>query len=307
MAIRSFHHDTAIGKVSIWISILVSLVKSRTIVYGFAIAALGTFLIASGTKIPDFFAMGRVVASAYLVALATYLYNDLTDYNIDQINDRKVVYDSKKTQYYTTLYSTIGFFFISILLAFSINVTTGLTSLAFFGLAIAYSHPNTHLKDRFLIKTLVTASGGFIASMMGSLAAENLSYLVIVSSSIVFLFYFVNGPLNDIRDMRGDREGGRRTIPIVIGVQKSFFIIILTIFLVALITLISYFFLGIHIIGMVLGLAVCAHLLLRIKKLSKHYEDKKYMNQTRTVVRNSMFANQIALLIGLVLNSVIIQ
>lgn len=207
-------------KILIQCSLLISVIKSRTIVYGFALTALGTFFIASGMKIPDFLVLTRLTISVYFLALATYLYNDLTDYDVDKVNNRDTI-SSKRTHYLQILYCTIGFFVVSVLLAFSINVQTGVGALVFLGLAVAYSHPKIHLKNLFVVKTIVTALGGFIASMMGSLAIQNVSYLAVASSSIVFLIYFINGPLNDIRDLEGDRKGGRRTIPIVIGVRKA--------------------------------------------------------------------------------------
>src|SRR6476661_9820728 len=203
-------------------SVLYSVVKSRTIVYGFALATLGTFFIASGMKIPDFLVLARLIPSVYFLALATYLYNDLTDYDVDKVNSRDNNYSSKKTNYQQILYSTIGFFVISISLAFSINMFTGVAALAFLGLAIVYSHPKIHLKDMFVIKTVVTASGGFIAALMGSLAVQNISYVGISASLMFFLMYFINGPLGDMGDISGDRKGGRRTIPIVLGIQKTF-------------------------------------------------------------------------------------
>lgn len=282
-------------------SMLISLIKSRIIVYGFALAALGTFFIASGLKIPDFLVLGRLVTSVYFLALATYLYNDLTDYDVDKVNNRDTV-NSKRTHYQQILYSTIGFFAVSILLAFSINVPTGLGALVFFGLAVAYSHPKIHLKNLFVIKTIVTSLGGFIASMMGSLAIHNVSYLSVSSSFIVFLIYFINGPLNDIRDLKGDTIGGRRTIPIVIGVRKSFMVIITSIVSIAAMIVTSYFFLGVNLVGAALGLAVCVYLVLKIIKLYGNYDDKKKMNKTRTVVRNSIFAIQVSIFVGLILN-----
>lgn len=282
-------------------SVLVSLIKSRTIVYGFALAALGTFFIASGLKIPDFLILGRLTTSVYFLALATYLYNDLTDFDVDKENNRDTV-SSKRTNYLQILFATVGFFAFSVLLAFSINIQTGLGALVFLGLAVAYSHPKIHLKNLFVVKTIVTALGGFIASMMGALAIQNVSYLAVASSSIVFLIYFINGPLNDIRDLKGDRMGGRRTIPIVIGVNKSFGVIIASIISIAAMILASCYFLGVNVGGAVLGLAVCGYLVLKIIKLYGNYDDKKNMNKTRTTVRNSIFTIQISIFVGLILN-----
>ena len=122
------------------------------------------------------------------------------------------------------------------------------------------------------------------------------------SSSIVFLIYFINGPLNDIRDLKGDRMGGRRTIPIVIGVHKSLVVIIASIISIAAMILASNYFLGVNMVGAVMGLAVCGYLVFKIAKLYGNYDDKKNMNKTRTVVRNSIFAIQISIFIGLILN-----
>lgn len=283
---------------------VVKLIRSRTIVYGFALAALGTFLISSGLKIPDFIVLIKLTTSVYFLALATYLYNDLTDYEVDRINKRDTIYHSKKNEYCQTLYATIGFFVFSTLLAFSINFATGIGALSFLGLAVAYSHPRINLKSLFVVKTIVTAIGGVIASVMGSLAVGNLSYVGIASSLIVFLIYFINGPLNDIRDLEGDKKGGRRTIPIVVGVKTSFSLIIGSIVSIAAILLLTNILLGVHFIGTMIGLTICAYLIVKIKKLSGQYTEKSKMNQTRTTVRNSIFTIQASILLGLILNGI---
>lgn len=279
------------------------LIKSRTIVYGFAIASLGTYFIANGFQTPDPLVILKITTSTYLLALATYLYNDLTDLRIDSENQTETSYSTKKVEHGRILFSTISFFIISISLAFSINLLVGISSLVFTGLAIAYSHPMTHLKDMFVIKTVVTALGGFIASMMGAFAAENFSSLVLASSFIVFLFYFVNGPLNDIRDVKGDQIGGRRTIPIVLGVKKSFYLINAIVLSVISILIISFLMFNVHFLGLISGLIISAYLLMRIKKLSYNYVNRTLMNKTRTLVRNSMFAVQISLWFGFIITN----
>lgn len=304
LVLDSKKHEIVI-KMQFWFWTILKLIKSRTIVYGFALASIGTFLITTGFHLPDFFVLGRLATSVYFLALATYLYNDLTDYEVDKINKRDNAYSSQKTQYNQILYATIGFFAASILMAFSINFATGMGSLFFLGLAIAYSHPKINLKSIFVVKTLVTAAGGVIASMMGSLAANNLSYIGIASSLIVFLIYFINGPLNDIRDIEGDKKGGRRTIPIVIGIKTSFSLITVSVLAISAILLICNYIFGIHIIGTIAGLAMCAYLIIKIKKLSTEYTKIKKMNQTRTTVRNSIFVIQSSILLGMILSHVL--
>jgi len=284
--------------------ILFSIVKSRTLVYAFALAATGTFLISSGVKIPDILVLVRLTVSVYFLALATYLYNDLTDYDIDTMNKRDSNYSSKRTNYLQILYSTIAFFVISILLAFSINMPTGIASCVFLGLGIVYSHPRIQLKKLFVVKTIVTAAGGFIASLMGSLAVGNVTYAGLSASLVFFLMYFINGPLGDIGDISGDRKGGRRTIPIVLGVKKTFGVIFVSISSIATILIANYYFFDLHVAGLVLGLVICLFIALKIKKLFAQFSDKAKLSQARTIVRFSIFSIQISILIGMTLNKV---
>lgn len=285
-------------------STLFAIMKSRTLVYAFALATVGTFLISSGIKVPDFFVLSRLTISVYFLALATYLYNDLTDYDVDKVNSRDSNYSSKRTNYRQILYSTIGFFVLSLSLAFSINILTGVAALTFLGLAIVYSHPKIHLKDMFVIKTVVTAAGGFIAALMGALAVQNVSYVGISASLMFFLMYFINGPLGDMGDISGDRKGGRRTIPIVLGIPKTFGVIFASVIVMAVILVISYYFFGLNVLGLSLGLGICAYVGFRIKKLFVQYENKKVMSKTRTAIRFSVFAVQISMLVGIIANVV---
>lgn len=288
----------------VWITILVSLVKSRTLVYAFAITALGTFLISTEGRFTDITIPVRLIISTYVLALATYLYNDLTDNQTDSINNRRTElrlnFKRKITVWYTT-----SFFIVGILLAFSINIGTGVASVAFMVLAIAYSHRSIQLKNRFVIKTVVTGAGSFIASLMGCLSSGALSELGVIASLIPFLFYFILGPMGDIGDLKGDKESGRRTIPIVIGIKKSFIIMGLISGTIAIIFLLSGIFLGLNPAGVVLGFLVVSYMMWNINKASKHHIDKLQLNSCRRSIRFCIFASQISLLIGsLLVNAV---
>ena len=280
-----------------------SVVKSRTLVYVFVLAALGTFFIESGTKIPDFFVLARLAISVYFLALATYLYNDLTDYNVDEVNNRHTV-SSKRSSYLQILYHAIGFFAVSVSLAFSINVQTGFLSLGFIALAILYSHPKTHLKDRFVWKTVVTAAGGSLAALMGCFASDSFSYLGIMSSLISFMFWFTLGPLGDVSDIAGDKANGRRTFPIVLGINNTFRIMHLVILSIMSLIFVIYYLHEINTFGLILSISACLFVSYTIVRVSKNYHEKKVIKQTRTTLRYSLFLIQIMFLIGFVLNAV---
>ncbi len=291
--------DARILKTRVWVSTLVRLVKSRTLVYAFAISALGTFLISSEGRITDISIPLRLVISTYLVALATYLYNDITDYRIDKINNRGSVRELENIRYQITVFYTVAFFVISTAIAFSINNATGIASLIFSGLAVAYSHPRIQLKNMFVVKTAITGSGAFIVSMMGCLSSGTLSYVGIISSLIAFLFYFILGPLGDVTDLKGDREAGRRTFPIVIGVKKTFIITMVATSIIASLFLISNYYLETGILGTGLGIAVTIFILTKIHKASKNANNKLELSRSRRSIRYCIFGCQFSLLIGI--------
>lgn len=279
--------------------LLLSLIKSRTLVFVFAIVSLGTFLISSEGSSPDIATAVKLLAAVYLMALATYLYNDLTDYNVDKANERKQRFESSNKQLF---FFVVCLFVVSMLVAFSINWQTGAASVVFFVLGILYSHPKSHMKDMFVIKTLVTAGGAFIASQMGMLATDNYTVPALVSSVIVFVFWFILGPLGDIADIRGDKLAGRRTIPIVIGVGNTILLMACAIFSIALIIIFyQYLAQNMHVLGSASGVAVCAYAIFKIVQVSKKYNDKASIKQSRTHLRYSIFSIQFSIFLGLVL------
>lgn len=283
-------------------SVFFSILKSRTLVYVFVLAALGTFFVDSGTKIPDIFTLVKLGASVYFLALATYLYNDLTDYDVDHVNNRRTV-SSTRSYYSQIMYHTLGFFVISTLLAFSVNVPTGISSLGFLALAILYSNKRTHLKDKFVWKTVVTAAGGSIAALMGFFSSGTFSYLGLVSPLIAFMFWFTLGPLGDVSDIAGDKANGRRTFPIVLGVRNTFRLMHGVIFSLMGLILSLYYFDLINIVGLILSLGMCVAVSCVIVRVSKAYQEKRIVKQTRTILRYSLFLIQIMFIVGIAVTS----
>ena len=303
MALVQSSPDSSFGKmISKQSSTFFSILKSRTLVYVFVLAALGTFFVDSGTKIPDIFVLAKLSISVYFLALATYLYNDLTDYDVDKVNDRRTV-SSTRSYYYQILYHTLGFFAVSVLLAFSINVQTGVSSLGFLALAILYSHKRTHLKDRFVWKTVVTAAGGSIAAFMGFFASDTFSYLGLVSPIIAFMFWFTLGPLGDVSDIAGDKANGRRTFPIVLGVKNTFRLMHYVIFSLMLLISSLYYFGLINMLGLIMSLITCASVSCVIMRVSKNYNEKRIIKQTRTILRYSLFLIQIMFIVGTIVTN----
>lgn len=100
-----------------------------------------------------------------------------------------------------------------------------------------YSLPKISLKDKFVIKTcaiaiamacslLLGASmysgkdfGSEIAGTFGWIGFQTEGQLLypMFAGAMLALMVFVTSPLNDLGDIMGDKETGRRTIPIVFG------------------------------------------------------------------------------------------
>lgn len=211
-------------------------VKARSNVYIFAFATLISFLLGSRLDILDYNIVMRITVSSYLMALATYIYNDIVDCKVDKINKTNrpsVSGKATRRELFTIVIVLNG---TALLLTFSSGLYELLISLAFITLGFAYSHPRSNLKDKFPLKTLVTAAGAALLSLLGGTAAfttimtktySDTNFLfsnclpVGYAAVFFFAFFFILGPLGDICDLKGDRAVGRRTFPIVLGIRYT--------------------------------------------------------------------------------------
>jgi geranylgeranylglycerol-phosphate geranylgeranyltransferase len=207
-------------------------VKARSNVYIFAFATLVSLILGSHMSALDYSIAIRVVSASYFMALASYIYNDITDFELDKINQTNrpsVTGKATKRQLIRLVVVLNG---IALLFTSSISLYALYISILFIILGIAYSHPKLNLKDKFPLKTVVTASGAGLLSLLGGIAAltttidsdnNNFSSLlpIIYAALFFFAFFFILGPLGDIGDLKGDRAVGRRTFPIVLGIRST--------------------------------------------------------------------------------------
>jgi geranylgeranylglycerol-phosphate geranylgeranyltransferase len=208
-------------------------VKARSNVYVFAFATLISLLLGSHLSALDYSIAIRVVSASYFMALATYIYNDITDFELDKINQTNrpsVTGKATKRQLIRLVFVLNG---IALLFTSSVSLYALYISVLFIALGIAYSHPKLNLKDKFPLKTVVTAAGAGLLSLLGGIAALTTtidsdynnnfsSFLPIIYAALFFFaFFFILGPLGDIGDLKGDRLVGRRTFPIVLGIRST--------------------------------------------------------------------------------------
>lgn len=218
-------------------------VKARSNVYIFAFATLISLILGSHgfVNVNPVIASGVVVAS-YFMALATYIYNDATDFEVDKINktNRPSVTGKTTRKQLVIIVSILNA--IALLLTSFVNLYSLFISITFIALGVAYSHPKLNLKDKFPLKTVITAAGAGLLSLLGGSAAaplittngnyydnnicSPLSLPTIYAALFFFAFFFILGPLGDIGDLKGDRAVRRRTFPIVIGIRSTMIVMI---------------------------------------------------------------------------------
>jgi geranylgeranylglycerol-phosphate geranylgeranyltransferase len=217
--------------------------KARSNVYIFAFATLISLILGSHgfANVNPVIASGVVIAS-YFMALATYIYNDVTDFELDKINktNRPSVTGKATKKQLVIIVSVLNA--IALLVTSFINFYALFISIIFIALGIAYSHPKLNLKNKFPLKTVVTAAGAGLLSLLGGTAAalittngnydDNNLYSsllplpTIYAALFFFAFFFILGPLGDIGDLKGDRAVHRRTFPIVIGIRSTMMVMI---------------------------------------------------------------------------------
>ncbi len=173
-----------------------------------------------------------LVLSTLFIAAAGYIINDYCDTKIDAINKPErliigVTVSRRKAMMAHTILSAMGVL-IGFWLAYEIHhLIYGWINVITVGLLWSYS--NT-FKKNFLIGNLVIAllSGliPFVVAMFEPNVYKELYYFIIAYSGFAFLVSLMREIIKDLEDIEGDIAEGCRTLPIVLGVNKTKTIII---------------------------------------------------------------------------------
>lgn len=282
------------------IAVLHYYAKSRSLIYIFPWATFISVLIASNGY-PDPLTAGMAVGSGYLIMLAVYSYNDVVDLNVDRINapNRPLVSGRVNRKELTRLIWILNG--SGLALAAMINLQTLAVASALMLLGIVYSHPRTHYRDTFPLKTLLTATGAALVSLMGGLAVGNISPYVIYAALVFFTFESVLASLGDIHDVKGDKTVGRRTFPIVIGLRSTVAMMMMICASIALTAVMIGGIIDINNIGLMMVIAVCSIAIARLRGLFYNHDNRTYVKNTRHVMRFVHVFLQLALFVGMIL------
>jgi geranylgeranylglycerol-phosphate geranylgeranyltransferase len=282
-----------------FLRIFIHYVKARTApIYCFPIATLITVILGSDGNFNPYIAAG-IVTGSYWLGLATYVYNDLTDFEVDKINKINRASVTGKATKNQLIMTVCVMFTIGLSLTASINLYTFGVSIIFTALGIFYSHPKFKLKDKFVLKTVITAAGGGLLSLIGGLAVLNASWSIIYTAFTFFIFYFILSPLGDIGDIKGDRTVGRRTFPIVLGMKATLLIMLSVPIIIIILTGLSYHVFNMNILGTFAIITTCIAIIVVIIKISKRLDDVHSIKSFRPKLRYLNILMQISMLLAL--------
>ena len=181
---------------------------------------------------PNFLAIIRMTLplplASLLVTAGTYVMNDLVDADLDRVNGKKRPIPSglvSKRQAQAFVAFTFG---AAVLLTMSTFRPISLIIMTLMlAIGVAYSAPKIALMKRFLIKTVSIAIFYILCALLGMTSSYNLGLAmespVLVTNVLLTLaiMVFISSTLNDMGDLDGDKNAGRRTIPIVIGKDNT--------------------------------------------------------------------------------------
>lgn len=187
----------------------------------------------------------NLVLMTFFMVFAVYSTNNLIEKDDDKIDYPQKAIFIKKNQKSISIAVIISYT-AAIIIGALVNIIISLFLFSILLIGLIYSikifHWFSRLKDIVGIKSLTVAlTWATSLTFIPSLGLKNLS--LITSISIFYFFFvkcFITTILADIRDIKGDKKNGIKTIPIVIGkTQIQILLTILTLTIIPLILILS--------------------------------------------------------------------
>ncbi|MBI4020409.1 MAG: UbiA family prenyltransferase [Candidatus Aenigmarchaeota archaeon] len=173
---------------------------------------------------PPGIAMAYAVLASFFIYTGCYAYNNMTDLKEDKVNRRKISpLASGKMGYLIVLASNLAGLSFSFLLSAHIVLLSLITML----LGILYS--SLRIKKYLMLKNVVTAIIAAASFLFGALAAPPATP-VAPFYLLLFAFFLIGSIVSDMRDYRGDKAAGFKTLPVRIGYQKTKAVLLIMLF-----------------------------------------------------------------------------
>ncbi len=173
-----------------------------------------------------------ITIASFFAGIAGYSHNNFFDYEEDKVNKRKTL----KSKYLILV--PYCFFFAGLLMI--VNHHTH--SIVFYSapVILSWAYSSLRLKKILFLKNLYTSLGIVLIFLFGA-TFELLNKEVLVGACFVFFTILAAAICSDIRDLKGDKKAGVKTLPVVLGVEKTKVIIISLLSLALLTSLILFY------------------------------------------------------------------
>lgn len=184
----------------------------------------------------DTFHFILLMLATVFIAAGGYVINDIYDVNIDKINKPEKVIIHKKISESTANNLYLAFTFVGVVIGFYLSNhigSPGFAALFIIVAALLYMYAS-YLKSILLIGnivvSLIVAFSLIIVGIFDLIPAidylnqaRQLEVFTIISfyALFAFLLTFLREIVKDIEDINGDKNGGRQTLPIVLGRKRT--------------------------------------------------------------------------------------
>ena len=252
----------------------------------YSLPTFWSYLIASwGTGWFSFVDVLILVSSVSSIALSVYLFNDLTDLE-DDLKSQELGNPAQALRVLGRGSVPEGFFkkfilftgILGLVLAYSINLTVFILQALNLILGYLYSAEPIRLKKRFLMKQFTIALGTTFCIMMGAVAGGGATSATLYMFIIHFIVNMGINPIMDVRDIRGDRIMGIKSMPVVWGPEATVRLYFASFFVMGIATLLGYSQLGLNTaLPILVSLILVAWLYVSLPLL-KRWNDPIFLN-----------------------------
>lgn len=195
-------------------------------------------LVGSSLYVKNWF----LILATFFIAAGGYIINDYFDVKIDLINKpNKVIIGKGIPRKYALLIHTV-LSSIGVAFGFFAGLKVMIVCVFCSGLLWVYS---AFLKREAFWGNIVVAFLGSVSLLMIYFHAKEGLSILILFSLFAFFGTWIREIIKDMEDIKGDRENGCRTLPVIWGIPKTrSMVIILTIILIVIMTFGSFYLLG---------------------------------------------------------------
>jgi 4-hydroxybenzoate polyprenyltransferase len=166
-----------------------------------------------------------MLACVFFVTLGAYGFNSVTDFREDAVNKPLSQINTGRKTWRDILNFSLASKLIALVAAYFISWTVLLVvSIILIGSFLYSSKPmgGERLKDMFIVKNITIALLWSLLTLLPMLAwgfSVPFAYMSVVF--FVFTHDFISSVLSDLKDVKGDKAAGIRTIPTVFGEKNT--------------------------------------------------------------------------------------